>query len=151
MTDTARTEPTGRGVGNGHRVLVTKLGLDGHDRGARIVAMTLRDAGFEVVLLGRHQIVEDVVSVAIDEDVEIVGVSLLSGAHGTLLPSLITALRAAGSQAAVVVGGVIPDDDIPFLMEQGVAAVFGPGTSSADIIGRICEILGISSGETPGT
>lgn len=130
------------GVGNGHRVLVTKLGLDGHDRGARIVAMTLRDAGFEVVFLGRHQIIEDVVAVAIDEDVEVVGVSLLSGAHTTLAPDLIAALRAAGSEAAVVLGGVIPDDDIPALLDCGVAAVFGPGTTSHQIITTMARLVG---------
>ena len=130
------------GVGIGHRVLVTKLGLDGHDRGARIVAMMLRDAGFEVVLLGRHQIIEDVVAVAIDEDVEMVGVSLLSGAHITLVPDLIDALRTAGSDAAVVVGGVIPDADVERLVESGVAAVFGPGTSSTEIIAKVAAIVG---------
>lgn len=130
------------GIGIGHRVLVTKLGLDGHDRGARIVAMMLRDAGFEVVLLGRHQIIEDVVAVAVDEDVEMVGISLLSGAHITLVPDLIDALRTAGSDAAVVVGGVIPDADVERLVECGVAAVFGPGTSSTEIVARVAGIVG---------
>lgn len=135
------------GVGNGHRVLVTKLGLDGHDRGARIVAMTLRDAGFEVVFLGRHQIIEDVVAVAIDEDVEVVGISLLSGAHTTLAPDLIAALRAAGSEAAVVLGGVIPDDDIPALLDCGVAAIFGPGTTSDQIITTMARLVGAGAVE----
>lgn len=132
----------GPGVGAGHRVLVTKLGLDGHDRGARIVAMMLRDAGFEVVLLGRHQVIEDVVAVAVDEDVEMVGVSLLSGAHTTLVPDLIEALRRAGSEASVVVGGVIPDTDVEQLHAAGVAAVFGPGTSSKEIVARVAELVG---------
>lgn len=128
--------------GNGHRVMVTKIGLDGHDRGARVVAMTLRDAGFEVILLGRHQVIDDIVAVAVDEDVELVGVSILSGAHSTLVPDLIEALRAAGSDAAVVVGGVIPDDDIEYLVGRGVSAVFGPGTSSSFIVERVTEIVG---------
>ena len=129
-------------VGVGHRVLVTKLGLDGHDRGARIVAMMLRDAGFEVILLGPHQVIEDVVAIAIDEDVDLVGVSLLSGAHITLVPDLIVALRAAGSDAAVVVGGVIPDADVSRLRERGVAATFGPGTSSGEIVATVAGIVG---------
>lgn len=138
MTDRAATP----GIGNGHRVMVTKLGLDGHDRGARVVAMMLRDAGFEVVLLGRHQVIEDVVAVALDEDVELVGVSLLSGAHTTLVPDLIAALRAAGSDAAVVVGGVIPDDDAEVLQRGGVAAIFGPGTTSAQIVSKVASLVG---------
>ncbi|MFN3257966.1 MAG: cobalamin B12-binding domain-containing protein [Ilumatobacter sp.] len=129
-------------IGAGHRVLVSKLGLDGHDRGARIVAMMLRDAGFEVILLGRHQVIEDVVAVAVDEDVELVGISLLSGAHSTLIPDFVEALRAAGSDAVVVVGGVIPDEDRDRLHQCGVAAVFGPETSSAVIIERVAELVG---------
>lgn len=137
-----RTRP---GIGNGHRVMVTKLGLDGHDRGARVVAMMLRDAGFEVVLLGRHQVIDDVVSIALDEDVEIVGVSLLSGAHTTLVPDLVRALREAGSDAVVVVGGVIPDDDVAELERHGVAAVFGPGTSSDHIVSTVARLVGASA------
>ena len=140
------TDPEGErrrsGIGNGHRVMVTKLGLDGHDRGARIVAMMLRDAGFEVVLLGRHQIIDDVVAVALDEDVELVGVSLLSGAHTTLVPDLVRALRLAGSDAVVVVGGVIPDDDVEDLERQGVSAVFGPGTTADHIVSTVARLVG---------
>lgn len=149
MDEQVRPAASTQGIGNGHRVLVTKLGLDGHDRGARVVAMMLRDAGFEVVLLGRHQVVDDVVAVAIDEDVEMVGISLLSGAHTTLVPDLIDALRRAGSDAAVVVGGVIPDADVDELFARGVAAVFGPGTSSGEIIAKVAELVGATERPAP--
>ena len=128
-----------------YRVLIGKPGLDGHNRGVHVLVRGLRDAGFEVVLLGRHQVIDDVVSIALDEDVEVVGVSLLSGAHTTLVPDLVRALRAAGSDAVVVVGGVIPDDDVAELERHGVAAVFGPGTSSDHIVSTVARLVGASS------
>ncbi len=125
------------------RILVAKVGLDGHDRGAKVVARGLRDAGFEVVYSGLHQTPEMVVSAAIQEDVDVVGVSILSGAHGTLVPEVLRLLRERGADdVAVVVGGIIPDTDREGLIRAGVAAVFTPGTSLkeiSDVIGRLCE------------
>ncbi|MCX4815999.1 cobalamin B12-binding domain-containing protein [Streptomyces sp. NBC_01239] len=111
------------------RVLVAKPGLDGHDRGAKIVARTLRDAGFEVVFTGIRQRVDDIVAVAVQEDVAVVGLSILSGAHLALTTRVIEALRATGAEdIAVVVGGTIPPADVPKLLTAGAAAVFPTGT-----------------------
>ncbi|WP_328833647.1 cobalamin B12-binding domain-containing protein [Streptomyces sp. NBC_00252] len=111
------------------RVLVAKPGLDGHDRGAKIVARTLRDAGFEVVFTGIRQRVDDIVAVAVQEDVAVVGLSILSGAHLALTTRVIQALRANGAEdIAVVVGGTIPPADVPKLLTAGAAAVFPTGT-----------------------
>ncbi|MFJ3415691.1 MULTISPECIES: cobalamin B12-binding domain-containing protein [unclassified Streptomyces] len=111
------------------RVLVAKPGLDGHDRGAKIVARTLRDAGFEVVFTGIRQRVDDIVAVAVQEDVAVVGLSILSGAHLALTTRVIEALRATGAEdIAVVVGGTIPPADVPRLLTAGAAAVFPTGT-----------------------
>jgi methylmalonyl-CoA mutase C-terminal domain/subunit len=111
------------------RVLVAKPGLDGHDRGAKIVARALRDAGFEVIFTGIRQRVEDIVAAAVQEDVAVVGLSILSGAHLALSTRVIEALRAAGAgDIAVVVGGTIPPADVPRLLDAGVAAVFPTGT-----------------------
>src|SRR5437879_3240085 len=108
------------------RVLVAKLGLDGHDRGAKVVARALRDGGMEVVYTGLHRTPEQVVSAAVQEDVDVVGISILSGAHMTLVPKLIELLQQAGANdIAVVVGGVIPDEDVPQLKSLGAAEVFG--------------------------
>lgn len=112
------------------RVLVAKPGLDGHDRGAKIVARTLRDAGFEVVYTGIRQRVEDIVSIALQEDVAVVGLSILSGAHLALTARVVNALRAADAgDIAVVVGGTIPQADVAKLTEAGAAAVFPTGTA----------------------
>jgi methylmalonyl-CoA mutase C-terminal domain/subunit len=117
------------------RVLVAKPGLDGHDRGAKVVARALRDAGFEVIYTGLHQTPEMIASAALQEDVDAVGLSIMSGAHNTLFPAVITALRARGADDVVVFGGgIIPDDDIESLRAAGVQGVFTPGTSLADII-----------------
>lgn len=117
------------------RVLVAKPGLDGHDRGAKIVARALRDAGFEVIYTGLHQTPEMIVNAAIQEDVDAVGVSIMSGAHLTLFPAIIDLLREKEAPDVVVFGGgIIPDDDIPVLREKGVAEIFTPGTSTDDII-----------------
>ncbi|MEW1642833.1 MULTISPECIES: cobalamin B12-binding domain-containing protein [unclassified Streptomyces] len=111
------------------RVLIAKPGLDGHDRGAKIVARTLRDAGFEVVFTGIRQRVDDIVAVAVQEDVAVVGLSILSGAHCALTTRVIEALRATGAEdIAVVVGGTIPPADVPRLLAAGAAAVFPTGT-----------------------
>ncbi len=121
-----------------YRVVVAKPGLDGHDRGAKVVARALRDAGFEVIYTGLHQTVEQIVETVVQEDADAVGVSLLSGAHLTLVPKLIAGLeeRQRGN-ALLVVGGIIPDGDIPLLQEMGVAQVFTPGSS----LTAICEWL----------
>jgi methylmalonyl-CoA mutase C-terminal domain/subunit len=117
-----------------YRVVVAKPGLDGHDRGAKVIARALRDAGFEVIYTGLHQTPEQVVQAVMQEDADAVGLSLLSGAHLTLVPKVIDALRAEGlSDVLVVCGGIIPDKDIPVLKAAGVAAVFTPGASLPEI------------------
>jgi methylmalonyl-CoA mutase C-terminal domain/subunit len=116
------------------RVLIAKPGLDGHDRGAKVVVRALRDAGCEVIYSGLHQTPEQIARVAVDEDVDGVGLSTLSGAHLTLFPKVIEALAAAGASDIVVFGGgIIPDEDIARLREAGVAAVFTPGTPLEEI------------------
>ncbi len=111
------------------RVVLAKLGLDGHDRGIQVVARALRDAGLEVIYTGLWQTPAAVVRAVEDEDAQAVGISILSGAHQTLVPELLAQLRARGlGHVRVVVGGIIPDEDIPTLLEQGVAQVFTPGT-----------------------
>jgi len=117
------------------RVLLAKPGLDGHDRGAKVVARALRDAGMEVIYTGIRQTPEMIVEAAIQEDVDVVGLSILSGAHLELFPSVIEGLRKKGKEDALVIaGGIIPEDDVPALQQMGVKAVFGPGTSTEDII-----------------
>jgi methylmalonyl-CoA mutase C-terminal domain/subunit len=117
------------------RILVAKPGLDGHDRGAKIVARALRDAGFEVIYTGLHQTPEMIANAALQEDVDAVGLSIMSGAHNTLFPAVLEALKARGAGDVVVFGGgIIPDDDIPGLQAAGVRGVFTPGTSLAEII-----------------
>jgi methylmalonyl-CoA mutase cobalamin-binding domain/chain len=118
------------------RVVVAKPGLDGHDRGAKIVARALRDAGMEVIYTGLHQTPEQIVETAIQEDADAVGISLLSGAHMTLVPRILELLRENGAEdVLVVLGGTIPDDDAEELKRRGVAAVFGPGAPTSDIVG----------------
>ncbi|MCY7419372.1 MAG: cobalamin B12-binding domain-containing protein [Chloroflexi bacterium] len=120
------------------KVLIAKPGLDGHDRGAKVLARGLRDEGFEVVYTGIRQTPEMIVSAAVQEDVDVVGLSILSGAHLTLLPRITGLLRDQGmTDVLVTAGGIIPDEDVPVLREAGVAAVFGPGTS----IGQVAEYL----------
>ena len=116
------------------KVLIAKPGLDGHDRGAKVLARGLRDEGFEVVYTGLRQTPEMIVTAALQEDVDIVGLSILSGAHMTLVPRICALLKERGmDDVLVTVGGIIPDDDIPGLKENGVAAVFGPGTTIAEV------------------
>src|SRR5690625_3150825 len=124
------------------RVLVAKPGLDGHDRGAKIVARTLRDAGFEVIYTGIRQRVDDIVATALQEDVAVVGLSILSGAHVALTARIIEALRAAdGGDIAVVVGGTIPQSDVDKLMSLGAAAVFPTGTPLEDLVSGVRQVL----------
>jgi methylmalonyl-CoA mutase, C-terminal domain len=116
------------------KVLIAKPGLDGHDRGAKVLARGLRDEGFEVVYTGLRQTPEMVVSAALPEDVDVVGLSILSGAHMTLLPRITGLMRERGLEDVLVTaGGIIPDDDIAALREAGVARVFGPGTTIAEV------------------
>ncbi len=116
-----------------YRILVAKPGLDGHDRGALVVARALRDAGFEVIYTGLRRTPEEIAEAALQEDVEAVGVSILSGAHLTLVPRILDSLRARGLEdVPVFVGGVIPDRDIPGLLRMGVSQVFGPDTPTSD-------------------
>jgi methylmalonyl-CoA mutase C-terminal domain/subunit len=117
------------------RVLIAKPGLDGHDRGAKVVARALRDAGMEVIYTGLHQTPEQIVESAIQEDVDIVGLSCLSGAHMTLFPRVVQLLREKGAgDILVTAGGIIPDEDVPRLKDAGIAATFGPGTSLKEIV-----------------
>lgn len=120
------------------RVLVAKPGLDGHDRGAKVVARALRDAGMEVIYTGLRQTPEMIAESALQEDVDAVGLSVLSGAHMTLLPRILELLRANGQDAVkVFVGGIIPDEDVPELLQMGVAGVYGPGTLTDKIVEEI--------------
>ena len=122
------------------RVLVAKPGLDGHDRGAKVVARSLRDAGMEVIYTGLRQTPEQIVAAAIQEDVDCVAISILSGAHNTLFPRVINLLKEKEAGDILIMGGgVIPDDDIPALKAIGVAEIFTPGSSTKDIINFIKE------------
>jgi len=122
------------------RVLVAKAGLDGHDRGAKVVAAALRDAGFEVIYTGLHQLPEQVVQTAIDEDVDVVALSLLSGAHMTLFPEILRGLREKGAGHILLTGGgIIPPQDMEALAKQGVGKLFGPGSSTVQAIEYIQE------------
>lgn len=117
------------------RILVAKAGLDGHDRGAKIIARALRDAGFEVIYTGLHQTPEMIAEAAVQEDVDAVGLSILSGAHMTLFPAILDALRERGADdVAVFGGGIVPEDDMPGLTEVGVKKVFTPGASTQEIV-----------------
>jgi len=117
------------------RVLVAKPGLDGHDRGAKVIARALRDAGFEVIYTGLRQTPEMIAEAALQEDVQIIGLSVLSGAHMTLVPRIMELLKRQGQESVkVMIGGIIPDEDRPKLEAMGVAGIFGPGTSTTEVI-----------------
>jgi methylmalonyl-CoA mutase C-terminal domain/subunit len=117
------------------RILVAKPGLDGHDRGAKIIARALRDAGMEVIYTGLHQTPEMIVNAAVQEDVDAIGLSIMSGAHMTLFPAVIDLLKQQqASDIGIFGGGIIPDDDIPRLKELGVSEIFTPGSSTQDIV-----------------
>lgn len=119
------------------RVLVAKVGLDGHDRGVNVITRLLRDAGMEVIYTGLFQTPESVARAAVDEDVDVVGLSILSGAHLTLAPLVVGALRQLGCDVPVVVGGIVPDEDLEALEHCGVAATFGPGSSLETIVATL--------------
>ncbi len=122
------------------RVLIAKPGLDGHDRGAKLIARALRDAGMEVIYTGLRQTPEQIVAAAVQEDVDVIGMSLLSGAHNYLFPRVVELLKEQGVDDVLIVGGgVIPDDDIPALKESGIAEIFTPGTTTTQMIEFIKE------------
>lgn len=122
------------------RVLVAKPGLDGHDRGAKVVARALRDAGFEVIYTGLRQTPEQIAEAALQEDVNVVAMSILSGAHGHLFPKVVDLIRKNGMKDTLIIGGgVIPESDIPALKEAGVSEVFTPGTPTSDVVKFINE------------
>jgi methylmalonyl-CoA mutase C-terminal domain/subunit len=124
-----------------HRVLVAKPGLDGHDRGAKVVARALRDAGMEVIYLGLHQTPEQIVQAAVDEDVDVIGLSILSGAHMTVFPKVMELLdRRGASDIKVVGGGIIPAEDIALLERSGVARIFTPGTPTSQIVDFVRDL-----------
>ncbi len=124
------------------RILVAKPGLDGHDRGAKVVARALRDAGFEVIYTGLHQTPEMIAAAAVQEDVDAVGLSIMSGAHNTLFPAVIEALRGRGAgDVQVFGGGIIPDQDMERLIKAGVSKVFTPGTPLGDIVRWVSEAV----------
>lgn len=123
---------TGRQI----RCLIAKVGLDGHDRGAHVIARAFRDAGFEVVYSGLHRTPDEIVTAAVQEDVDVVGISILSGAHNTLVPRIIEGLKQydAFDDTLLIVGGIVPDEDRERLLDQGVDAVFGPGTPMRETV-----------------
>ncbi len=123
------------------RCLVAKVGLDGHDRGAHVIARAFRDAGFEVIYSGLHKAPDEIVQATVQEDVDVLGISILSGAHNTLVPKIVDGLEEydALEDTMVLVGGVIPDEDKEQLKDEGVAAVFGPGTSIEETIEFVRE------------
>jgi len=121
------------------RVLVAKVGLDGHDRGARVVARLLRDAGMEVIYAGLRQSPAAIAATAAQEDVDVVGLSMHNGAHLTLAPAVVEALRAIGLETPVVVGGIVPERDIEVLQRAGVAAVVGPGASAEQVVAAVAR------------
>jgi len=123
------------------RCLVAKVGLDGHDRGAHVIARAFRDAGFEVIYSGLHRAPDEIVQAAVQEDVDVLGISILSGAHNTLIPKVIEGLRSydAFEDTLILVGGIVPEEDKPELRELGVDAIFGPGTSIDETVEFVRE------------
>lgn len=130
------------------RVLICKPGLDGHDRGAMVVARALRDAGMEVIYTGLRQTPEMIAESTLQEDVDIVGLSILSGAHMALVPKIVELIRGQGQKdVGIVLGGIIPDEDVLELKKLGVAEVFGPGTNTQDIIRTVFDLAGVEAND----
>ena len=125
----------------GERILIAKVGLDGHDRGIKVVARILRDAGYEVIYTGLFQTPQTVAAAAIDEDVDAIGLSMLSGAHLTLAPLVVDEVRARGADIPVIVGGIVPDSDLAELRERGIAAVLTPGATAVQIVSEVAAVL----------
>jgi methylmalonyl-CoA mutase C-terminal domain/subunit len=123
------------------RILVAKVGLDGHDRGVKVVARILRDAGFEVIYTGLFQTPQKVAAAAVDEDVDAIGLSMLSGAHLTLAPLVVQEVRARAGDIPVIVGGIIPEPDVPTLLAAGVAAVLTPGATADQVVETVRRVL----------
>jgi methylmalonyl-CoA mutase C-terminal domain/subunit len=123
------------------RILVAKVGLDGHDRGIKVVARILRDAGYEVIYTGLFQTPQTVAAAAVDEDVDAIGLSMLSGAHMTLAPLVVEEVRKLGSEIPVVVGGIVPNQDVEPLKDAGIAAVITPGASAEQVVETIRAVL----------
>ena len=123
------------------RILVAKVGLDGHDRGIKVVARILRDAGYEVIYTGLFQTPQTVAAAAVDEDVDAIGLSMLSGAHMTLAPLVVDEVRKLGTEIPVVVGGIVPNHDVEPLMAAGIAAVITPGASAEHVVATIRDVL----------
>ncbi len=123
------------------RILVAKVGLDGHDRGIKVVARILRDAGYEVIYTGLFQTPQTVAAAAVDEDVDAIGLSMLSGAHMTLAPLVVDEVRKLGSEIPVVVGGIVPNQDVEPLMAAGIAAVITPGASADQVVETMRSVL----------
>ncbi|MDQ3986120.1 MAG: cobalamin B12-binding domain-containing protein [Actinomycetota bacterium] len=130
------------------RVLVAKPGLDGHDRGIKVVARALRDAGIEVIYTGLHQTPEQIASAAVQEDVDAVGLSCLSGAHMTLFPRVVELINEQGGDITVFGGGIIPDADVPKLKDAGIAEIFTPGTPTTEIVDWVNQTLGAAAPAT---
>ncbi len=126
---------------SGERILVAKVGLDGHDRGIKVVARILRDAGFEVIYTGLFQTPETVAAAAVDEDVDGIGLSMLSGAHMTLAPLVVEAVRKRGSEIPVILGGIVPDHDLDALREAGISTVLTPGSTAVQIATQVRAAL----------
>ncbi len=130
------------------RVLIAKPGLDGHDRGAKVIARALRDAGMEVIYTGLRQTPEMIAEAALQEDVDVVGLSILSGAHMALVPRIREVMNANGlDDVPLIIGGIIPDDDKPTLAQMGVQGIFGPGTSTETIVAHIHDLLRAKGGK----
>lgn len=132
---------TQAGVASRGRILVAKVGLDGHDRGVKVVARILRDAGFEVIYTGLFQTPETVAAAAVDEDVDAIGLSMLSGAHLTLAPAVVAAVRNRGVDIPVVVGGIVPDHDTDTLTAAGVAGILTPGSSADEVVAIMQSVI----------
>ncbi len=123
------------------RILVAKVGLDGHDRGVKVVARILRDAGYEVIYTGLFQTPDTVAAAAVDEDVDAIGLSMLSGAHMTLAPLVVDAVRARGADIPVIVGGIVPNADFEALQAAGIAAVLTPGATADEVVAAVARVL----------
>ena len=141
-SDPAAASDTAEGTQHPLRIVLAKLGLDGHDRGIKVVARMLRDAGFEVIYLGLRQTTESVLAAAEQEDADAIGLSIHNGGHMTLAPRMVNAVRGAGMDIPVIVGGIVPAVDVPLLLEAGVAAVLGPGASAVEVSDTIRSAAG---------
>lgn len=128
------------------RVLIAKVGLDGHDRGIKVVTRLLRDAGFEVIYGGLRQTPETIAAIALQEDVDAVGISIHSGSHLTLAPAVVEALRAQGLDTPVVLGGIIPEQDRQALLDAGVAAILTPGAPESEVVAAVRQAIDASTG-----